>query len=291
MKPPAFQYFRPGNVTEALQLLREIPGAKLLAGGQSLIPMMNMRLARPETLIDINQLDELTRIEETDQDLVIGALVRHHQLESDSAVRAYAPLIAEAERLIGHAAIRTRGTIGGSLSHADPAAELPVLAVLDDWEMAVRSADYTRVIPASEFFFSYLITALNPDEMLTSIRMPKNPPGGSHIAEYTIRSGDFALAIAAATMGLREDGTIQHLRMALGGVADIPWRNVDLERGFLGRTPGDELFKEISDAVAAELEPADDLHASADYRRQLAGNLLFDSLQRAAQSAREGSVR
>lgn len=280
MKPPVFQYLRPNTLAQVLEMLDNLDDAKILAGGQSLIPMMNMRLARPGALIDINGLDELGEIREEDGGLYVGALVRHYQLQQSPLLHQNVSLISQAESLIGHEAIRTRGTIGGSLSHADPAAELPVLARLLDWEMVVQSAEQTRSVPAEEFFLSYFITALGPNEMVTGIRMTQQP-GPGHIIEYAIRAGDFALAIAAATMRIDESGHLDEVRVALGGVADIPWRNPELELKWRHQPPGDPLWRDIAHAVSEEISPADDLHASADFRRSLAEHLVHQALEQA----------
>lgn len=284
MKPPAFQYIRPKSLQEALSILNREEDAKILAGGQSLIPMMNMRLARPGILIDINGLDELSAIQEQGDALTVGALVRHYQLQESDILHRWAPLVRQAEHLIGHEAIRSRGTIGGSLSHADPAAELPVIAVLEDWDLVVSSEDETHIVPAREFFLSYFITAVAPNEMVTAVRMAKqNHPG--HITEYAIRSGDFALAIAAVTLDASPSGELKALRVALGGVGDVPWRSPEFEEQWLGERIDADLWRRIAKAAAGEIEPSDDLHASADYRRYLAENLLVQSLERAVQDS------
>lgn len=285
MKPPAFHYVRPQSVAEALSVLATESDAKILAGGQSLIPMMNMRLARPGTLVDINGLKELSRIEMAPDGLTVGALVRHYQLEASSLIRDYNPIVSQAETLIGHEAIRSRGTIGGSLSHADPAAELPVVATLLDWDLVVQSASATRIIPAREFFLSYFITALAPDEIVTAVRMSKGPAAG-YITEYAIRAGDFALAIAAASVDLDSSGKIAHLRLALGGVGDVPWRDETFEQAWVGKVAGAALWQEIGQTASQAIEPSDDLHATADYRRGLALNLAVEALAQAAMKRR-----
>lgn len=276
MKPAPFSYYRPATVDEALHQLNQYPNAKILAGGQSLIPMMNMRLAHPDVLIDINQIPALGQIHDDPSHLVVGALTRHWELEESPLIEAHCPVIVEAERLIAHAAIRTRGTIGGSLAHADPAAELPVLARLLDFEFIVESVDGIRAIPAEAFFLSYFITGLMPNELLTAIRIPKNPSASAHIKEYAIRHGDFALVIAALSISLDQEQHLSHLSIAIGGVADIPWRNRELEQTFLGEVYSDEIARRIAQKVAQELNPVDDLHASAEYRRSLADHLLND---------------
>lgn len=280
MKPPQFDYYRPQSVAEATSLLKELDDAKILAGGQSLIPMMNMRLARPRALIDINRIVALTTVEEQSTSLRVGSLVRHYELEASPIVQKYAPMVAQAERLIGHAAIRSRGTIGGSLAHADPAAELPVLAVLQDWDLVVDSGEETRTIAARDFFLSYFITALEPTELLTAVNIPKQTDWG-HITEYAIRAGDFALTIAAVTLRLTPDHLVDDVRVALGGVADVPWRDPEFERQWRQHLAHDDLWREIAHAAAQQIEPSDDLHASAAYRRQLSETLIQRALQQA----------
>lgn len=279
MKPPAFDYVRPTTLSEALRALTTHDDAKVLAGGQSLIPMMNMRLAHPATLVDLNGLSELMGIHEDGNRLVVGSLVRHFQLEQDPRVNRFAPIVAEAERLIAHPAIRTRGTIGGSLAHADPAAELPVLATLFDWEMTVASEDETRTIVAGEFFLSYFMTAMAPNEIVTAVTFTEATRMASSIREYHIRSGDFALAIAAAAMSLDPAGRITSLRLALGGVGDIPWRNPDLEQSVVGELAAHQLWTHLAREASQSIDPPDDLNATAAYRRQLARTLLIQALE------------
>ncbi len=285
MKPPAFAYYRPETVQEALQLLQKVNDAKILAGGQSLIPMLNMRLARPAAVIDINRLRELTEIQEYPDHLLVGALVRHYQLMESPLVRRFAPVVAEAERHIGHAAIRTRGTIGGSLSHADPAAELPLLATLGDWELDVASATGARVVPAREFFLGYLMTALGADELVTHIRIPK-ATGVSRFSEFSLRAGDFALVSAAVSLNLDAHQKIDHLRLALGGVGETPWREPAIEAHYRGSEASPNLWTVIATEVADLIDPPEDLHASAAYRRQLARALLEKTLAETAADAR-----
>ncbi len=285
MKPPAFDYYRPTTLAEALSLIGTVEEAKVLAGGQSLVPMMNMRLARPGALVDINQVTELTEIQTLPDRLSIGALVRHYQLEQSPVVRKYTPIIAQAETLIGHPAIRSRGTIGGSLCHADPAAELPVLAVLGDWELTVQSSGQLRTIPAREFFLSFFITAIEPTELLTAVQVPKQTAAGQ-IVEYAVRSGDFALAIAAVTVDVDSSGTVRDARVALGGVADVPWRNSEMEQEWRGQQIGDNLWRDIAYAVSQAIDPADDLHATASHRRHLSKTLIQQAFKRAMKEHR-----
>lgn len=277
MKPPSFDYRRPTSVPEALAYLEDLEDAKILAGGQSLIPMMNMRLARPGTLIDINGISELQEIREETDHIVVGSLFRHYQLQDSRVLQHQVPLIGQAERLIGHEAIRTRGTIGGSLSHADPQAELPVLATLLDWDLIVQSRQETRSISARDFFLSYFVTALAPNELMTAIVMPRQK-GEGHIGEYAIRSGDFALAIAAVTLSTTPTGVVESFAVALGGVGDVPWRDPEWERQWINQASTNELFGDIAESITREIDPPDDFNASAAYRRQLVSHLVLEAL-------------
>lgn len=291
MKPPSFDYRRPTSVPEALAYLEDLEDAKILAGGQSLIPMMNMRLARPHTLIDINGIAELKAIREENDHIIVGALVRHYQLQFNRVLQRQVPMIGQAERLIGHEAIRTRGTIGGSLSHADPQAELPVLATLLDWDMVVQSRQETRSISAREFFLSYFVTALAPNELMTAIVMPRQKARG-HIAEYAIRSGDFALAIAAVTLSTTPTGLVESFSVALGGIGDVPWRNPEWECQWINEASTHDLFRDIAESITHEIEPTDDFNASADYRRKLVSHLVLEALKEIglAQSTDDGTL-
>ncbi len=280
MKPPAFQYFRPKTIAESLTLLNTVPDAKILAGGQSLVPLMNMRLARPQALIDINGVEELRDIREEGTYIKAGALVRHYQLEQSSIIREGAPLVSQAEKYIGHEAIRSRGTIGGSLCHADPAAELPLLAVLQDWEMIAQSSQGTRIIPARDFFLTYFLTALAPDELLTAIRIPRQREDGS-IAEYSIRHGDFALASAAVLVNTALNGELNSIAVSVGGVSEVPWRDVSMEQQWIGQPAAKALWRDIAHQVAFALDPPEDVHASGEQRRHLAETLIVEALESA----------
>ena len=224
MKPSAFRYVRPPDVAAALRALRDDPDAKVIAGGQSLVPMMNLRLARPDALIDIDRMDGLARVFEDVDSLIIGALVRHRRLERDPLVAARAPLLREAARHIGHVGIRNRGTLGGTLAHADPAAELPLVMVALGATVHVESLDRgRREIPAADFFASLYTTALAEDELVTWVRVPAMAPRqGWGFAEFSRRPGDFAMAGAAALITVTPTGRVTQARAALMGIADRP---------------------------------------------------------------------
>jgi aerobic carbon-monoxide dehydrogenase medium subunit len=259
MKPAPFRYHRPQSVAETLTLLAEFGAeAKLIAGGQSLGPMMNMRLAQPAELIDLNALSGLDGIQDHPDSLEIGALARHHAVASSPIVRKHCPLLAEAAQTIGHYAIRSRGTLGGSLAHADPAAQLPLVAVTLGAEIAVAGPRGERRLGAGEFFVSLLTTALEPDELLVSVRFPKAAPGERHAyLQFSRRQGDFALVAVAATLNSKQ------LRVGIGGAEDRPILLTDPVTG--QRPDPAAVARRARDAVS----PAEDPRVPAVYRREL----------------------
>jgi carbon-monoxide dehydrogenase medium subunit len=284
VKPPPFEYHRATTVEEAVAVLsRHGPDAKALAGGQSLLPMMKFRLARPSVLVDLRWVRDLAYVRSTDGGLAFGAMARLASLESDP-VRARCPILAEAARHIGHPPIRHQGTVCGSLAHGDPAAELPVLALALDAELIAAGQNGTRVIPAPEFFVTMLTTSLGPGEILAEARFPAPQPGsGWGFSELSRRPGDFALALVAATLQVGADGTIAHARIALGAVADRAMRCPEAEAALLGQ-PGGRATFEAAAAIASEgLEPPSDVHASSGYRRHLAKVLVERALTQAWQ--------
>ena len=288
MKLPDFSYEAPATVAEAIALLAQYQDeASLLAGGQSLIPLLALRLARPAVLVDINGLDELSGVSVMDGQVVVGAMTREYMAEESETVVANLPLLASALPLIGHEAIRSRGTIGGSLAHADPAAELPAVARALDAEFVVRSQSGERVIPAAEWFVGYLTTARRPDEIIVEVRFPVAEPGtGVAFQEVARRHGDFAMVGLATSLTLA-DGAITDARLAFSGVADIPVRAPEAESLLVGQQPTPELFAEAARRAAAPLDPPSDLHGSSDYRKQVAAALVRRGLQAAADNAHE----
>jgi aerobic carbon-monoxide dehydrogenase medium subunit len=288
MKLPYVEYEAPATVAEAVDLLGEHQDeASVLAGGQSLIPLMALRLARPAVLIDINGLGELSGVSVTDGWVAIGAMTREYVAEESAAVADTVPLLAAALPLIGHEAIRSRGTIGGSLAHADPAAELPAVARALDAEFVVRSRSGDRVVPAAEWFEGYLATARRPDEILVEVRFPTAGPGtGVVFQEVTRRHGDFAIVGLAASLTLA-DGVISHARLAFSGVADVPVRAADAEDLLVGKRPSAELFEEAARRAVADIDPPADLHGSSEYRKKIAATLVRRGLQAAADNAHE----
>jgi CO/xanthine dehydrogenase FAD-binding subunit len=274
MKPPAFDYVVAEDLDMAAAALAAAGDeAKIIAGGQSLVPMLNFRLLRPSVLIDINRIASLAFIEEAGRAIRIGALTRHFQLETSPLVARHLPVLSCAMTHVAHLAIRNRGTIGGSLSHADPAAELPMLALLVDAELSVASASGARTVAARDFFLGAMTVALAPDEIVTEIRLPKLPQQtGWGFEEVARRHGDFALAAAAATVTV-SDGMIGEARIALTGVGPTALRASAAEALLLGEALGTSLTSRVVDAVRDTVEPETDLHASSDYRRHLAGVL------------------
>jgi CO/xanthine dehydrogenase FAD-binding subunit len=291
VKPPPFDYVSVTSVEEALDALAEHGDeAKLLAGGQSLVPLLAFRLARPSVLVDLNRIDGLGGITLEDDALVLGATARERAVERHPGIAERCPMIAEAISHIGHVAIRNRGTVGGSLVHADPAAEWPALAVALDAELEATSSRGTRTIPAQEFFLSYFTTTLEPDEVLTRIRVPlPNGRSGSTFVELARRHGDFALAGVGALVTLDADGTAADVRLGLIGVGDRAVRASGAEETLRGRVPDDDAVAEAAAAVASEIDPTGDIHASADYRRHVATVLTRRALTTAVERARGGA--
>jgi aerobic carbon-monoxide dehydrogenase medium subunit len=288
MKLPYVEYEAPTTVAEAVGLLAEHEDeASVLAGGQSLIPLMALRLARPAVLIDINRLDELSGVSVTDGRVAIGAVTREYVAEESETIAAAVPLLAAALPLIGHEAIRSRGTIGGSLAHADPAAELPAVALALDAEFVVRSRAGERVIPAAEWFEGYLATSRRPDELLVEVRFPAAAPGtGVAFQEVARRHGDFAIVGLAAALTLA-GGVISDARLAFAGVADVPVRAADAEDLLVGESPSAELFEEAARRATDGIDPPADLNGSSQYRKKVAATLVRRGLQAAADNASE----
>ena len=280
MKPAAFDYVVVDSVDAAVAALGR-GDAKIIAGGQSLVPMLNFRLLRPAILVDINRIPDLAYVREDERAIRIGALTRHHQLETSLVIARHFPVLAEAMRYVAHLAIRNRGTIGGSLSHADPAAELPMMAMLLDAELHVAWASGTRTVAARDFFRDALSVCLGEEEIVTEIVLPKLPPHtGWGFEEVARRSGDFALAAVAVTL-TRSDGAISQVRIAVTGVAPTPRRAGAAEAMLAGTRLDAGISDDVVEAVRAVAKPETDLHASADYRRHLVGVLARRALEAA----------
>ena len=288
MKPAPFDYFRPQSLDEALALLAGHGGdAKPLAGGQSLIPAMNFRLATPAALVDLNGIAELSYIKDDAGDVRIGGMTRQRTVERSALVAGRVPLIAETMPHIAHVAIRNRGTIGGSLAHADPAAELPAVMLALSARLMVSSEAGTREVEADEFFVGLFTTAVQPGELLTEIRIPPPPPrSGYAFQEISRRHGDFALVGAAAAVQLDEQGNCAGARIALLSVGDRPMLAVQAAKVLTGQPPSAESINAAADAAASkDIDPSGDIHASARYRRQLANVLTRRVLTRAFERA------
>jgi CO/xanthine dehydrogenase FAD-binding subunit len=289
MKPPRFDYDDPRSVEDAVALLDEHgDDCKILAGGQSLVPLLNFRLARPDRLIDINGVRELDYLRVDDGTLRIGALTRQATLERSREVAARVPLLVDAVKLVGHVQIRNRGTVGGSVAHADPAAELPVALAALDATFHVRSARGSRALAADELFFTHLTTALEPDELLTEIEVPVPGPTTAHgFVEFSRRHGDFALGGAAAVVDTDTDGTCRHAAIALLAAAPTPLRAREAEQLLVGRRLDERAVSEAAERAVADITPAADIHGSSAYRRGLVEAMVRRALLQAAGGARE----
>jgi aerobic carbon-monoxide dehydrogenase medium subunit len=291
MKPASFEYFAPTALDETLELLHQHgDDAKVLAGGQSLMPLMNLRLARPKVIVDINRLSGLDRIASTSEGgLAIGALARQRAVEKSALIRGQNPLLASAMPLIGHFQIRNRGTVGGSLAHADPAAELSALAVLLGCEFSLARKDAVRTVPAADFFLGYMATAIEPGELLTEIRFPSWRSGAAWaIDEIARRKGDFALVGAALRAELDNGANIRDVTIVMFGVGGKPQRIESAESMLKGRRVDAEVLRELGRVVAEELEPDSDIHASAEYRKEVGGVLARRALESALARSENG---
>ena len=291
MKAGAFEYFAPRDMDEACRYLENNSGAKVLAGGQSLVPMMNFRIVQPTALMDINLMGDYGYIYVDDGHLVIGALARHQEVLTNPWVRAEWPLISQALKFVGHPAIRNRGTVCGSVAHADPAAEMPAVMTALNATMVTQSVHGSRSLGPNEFFLGYLTTALDANELIKEIRIPALPPmTGTQYMEISRRPGDFALVGVAAVISIR-DLKVSDARIVLTGVGPTPFRAPEAESLIIG-SPLDhcpQVFHEAASLIQSTLTPEDDIHASSSYRRHLAGVLieraLLDALTNVLQRA------
>src|SRR5262245_47130021 len=284
MKPAPFNLLRPGNVNEALALLQAHGDeAKILAGGQSLVPLMNFRLAQPHQLIDLNFVTGLDQIKLDDKTLTLGAMVRQRDVERSAVIAERLPILREAIEQVAHPAIRNRGTVGGSLVHADPSAELPLLAVALDASFHLRSARASRVVAAKDFYQGYLLTGITPDELLVAVDF-QLPPGGSGwcCTEMARRHGDFAIVAVAALLGCGRDQSVNFARVVLGGVGPAPLSVTAAEAALVGEQLSAGVFRRAAEIAEQAIEPPADIHASSSYRRHLAGVLVGRALATAA---------
>jgi carbon-monoxide dehydrogenase medium subunit len=286
MKPARFEYHRPASLAETFDLLdRYGDDGRILAGGQSLVPALNMRLATPRAVIDINRLPGLDDIRLAPEGLVIGALTRQEALERSPLVREHAPLLAAAVPHVGHAAIRARGTVGGSLALADPAAELPACAVALDAAIRLSRRGGSRSVAAADFFRGIYTTAVEPGEVVTEIVVPLAPGWRAGFEELARRHGDFALAGLAARLRV-EGRTVREARLVFFGVGDRPVRARSAETALAGRGPDPEALAAAGRAVTRDLDPPGDIHASPALRRHLAGVLLARVIRRMMDGAK-----
>jgi aerobic carbon-monoxide dehydrogenase medium subunit len=282
-----FGYQRVSSFEEAAAALRERgEDAKVLAGGQSLVPMLNLRVARPEWLIDLNPVGAGPIADHGDH-LRLPALTRHRAVEEAEVVRRHCPILAEAAAHVGNVRTRTRGTVGGSLAHADPAAELPLVAVALGAEVTAQGPDGARDLPVDDLLVGFLTTTLEPDEVLTEVRMPTLAPGGGwSFLEASRRSSDWMVVGVAALVELDERGTVAAASAALGGVAERPWKvPAEVLAELVGEAPAAAPLARVAERAAAMLDPDDDVHASGAYRRRLAAVLLRRALAQAAARA------
>jgi carbon-monoxide dehydrogenase medium subunit len=288
VKLPSVEYEAPATVAAAVELLAEHQDeASVLAGGQSLIPLLALRLARPALLIDINGLQELSGVSESNGWVAVGAMTREYVAEDSKTIADSVPLLAAALPLIGHEAIRSRGTIGGSLAHADPAAELPAVARALDAEFVVRGPSGERVIPAAQWFEGYLTTSRRADELLVEVRFPAAAPGtGVTFLEVARRHGDFAIVGLAASLTFA-GRAISDARLAFAGISDVPVRAARAEDLLRGEIPSAELFDEAARRATEDIDPPADLHGSSEYRKKVAAALVRRGLQAAAENADE----
>ena len=291
MKPAPFEYFDPRTVEEAVSLLREHgEDAKILAGGQSLMPLLHMRMARPEALIDLSKVAGLEYMRETDGALAIGAMTSKRAVERSELVGRRQPLLSAATRLIAHPQIRNRGTVGGSMAQADPAAEYPAVALVLDAELRAAGPDGERTVQAGDFFQGYLATALEPAEVLIEVRFPVLADGtGWSFQEISRRHGDFAMTGAAVTLAVGDAGRCSEARIVLFGVGPAPVRARGAEQLVVGEVLGQPLLERAGRKASEDLdEPLSDVHASAEFRRHLAEVLTRRTLTEAAERAGGG---
>ncbi len=282
MIPAAFEYARPASVGEALRLLRDREGeAKILAGGYSLIPLLRYRLAQPGLLVDIGSLAELAYVREGGGELRIGARTTHHQLEQSDLIRR-SGLWSDAAGGIGDPQVRNWGTLGGSVAHADPSSDWPAVLLASRAALVVRDLDRERVIPARAFFLDTFVTAIEPTEILTEVRVPLPPPGSGGAYEKTERkAGDFATAAAAVQLTVAADGTIAAAGVALSAVADTPFALLAAEEALVGARPSPELEATVRRAAAEGSNPTRDGHGPVEYKRAMAGEMAVRALRRA----------
>jgi len=288
MKPPPFSYHDPRTVADAVGLLASLENAKLLAGGQSLMPMLNMRYVLPDHVIDLNRVDGLNYVRERDGGIEIGAMTRQREIEFSDIVRARCPLMHEAIRQVGHRQTRNRGTLGGSLCHLDPSAELVSMAAALDAKITLAGKNGSRTIDFSAFPVAYMTPALEPDEMLIGATFPCWPAGHGHaFVEFSRRHGDFAIVSAAVLIEEDKNGKVTRASITLGGMGPAPVRATEVERALIGEVVEEKRMREICETLR-KLDAVDDIHAPASYRQQLATVLPRRALLKAHERIAEG---
>lgn len=283
MKPAVFSYHDPFTVEEVVSLLSAHEDAKVLAGGQSLMPMLNMRFVQPATVIDLNGVEGLSGISEGPGGIEIGAMTRQRDLSRSSLLRDRMPVFGEALQWVGHFQTRNRGTLGGSLCHLDPAAELPLVACLYDATVTVRGPEGERSVPFAEWPLAYMLPSIAPEEVAVSVRFPVFAGRHGHaFVEYARRHGDFAIVAIGCLVGLGPDGAIESARIAVGGAEDVVRRASGAEAVLAGARPGPEAWRAAAEAAADEIDPMDDAYVSAAYRSRLVRVLTERALTTAA---------
>jgi CO/xanthine dehydrogenase FAD-binding subunit len=291
VKPPRFAYHDPRGVDEALALLAEHGDeGKVLAGGQSLVPLLNFRLAHPDHLIDLNRIGALAGIRREDGKLRIKAMTRQSTLEASALVRENWPLITDALGFVAHAQIRNRGTVGGSVAHADPAAELPVVFTVLDAGIRVASTHGERTIAPSDLFVTHLTTTIEPDEMLVEIEVPPVAPRTGHaFTEFARRHGDFALGGAAALVTVDEEGVCRRAALGLLAAAPTPVRATEAEQMLVGERIDEAAAAHAAKRAVADIQPTGDIHGSAEYRKDLVEAMARRAIVAAAERAGDGA--
>jgi carbon-monoxide dehydrogenase medium subunit len=287
MKPAPFRYIRAQTVSEAVSLLSGDEDAKIIAGGQSLVPLMNFRMAQPDVLIDVNHLSELSFIRLEGDELVIGGITRHREIRDSAVVRQAHPLLGRAYQFVAHETVRNRGTIGGNLAHADPASEIPAVLLALDGKIVLQSVRGRRVVGAADFFIGALAPDLEPDELLVEVRIPgAGVPAGVGFEEYALRKGDLALSGAAVLLS-RDGERCTAARISMFGIADRPLRFADAERTLTGVRMSEAALHAARDEAVASVTFEDGLGVTAEYRRDLSRTLLGRALTTAWQEGQE----
>jgi carbon-monoxide dehydrogenase medium subunit len=288
VKPPRFRYVKPTSLSEAVDLMGQMGDrARLLAGGQSIMPLISMRLIRPDYLVDINGLEALAYIRSNGESVSIGALTRQRAVEDSADVGARVPLLSQAIRYVGHMSIRNRGTVGGSVAHGDPAAEIPAVLLALGAAVTANGPKGSRRIPLQDLYRTAFTTTLAADEILTEVSIPAQPRNsGSAVLEVTRRHGDFAIVGVAATLTLDADERVEGARLVAFGTGSVATRLISAEETVMGEAPSEAHFQSAGRAASAELQPLSDIHASDEYRRWVAATVVARALPVALDDAR-----